>query len=127
MRAAIVSVAFAGSTAASSSGALQLSFQERQEQLQEGQQAPVPQADEQLKRQLAAAEAEDDARRGVDGGAAEAPRKVSAGLMREEGRLASEFGAQGEGAIAGRWFEYRVSDLGEHRRFRFSRLQCAAG
>ena len=42
-------------------------------------------------------------------------------------QAAQRFGAQGEGAIAGRWFEYRVSDLGEHRRFRFSRLQCNTG
>ena len=44
------------------------------------------------------------------------------GLQQE---AAKRFGAQGEGAIAGRWVEYQVERLDAHHRFRFSRLACA--
>ena len=48
----------------------------------------------------------------------------ASGLQQEAAR---RFGAQGEGAIAGRWLEYSVTSLDEHHRFRYSRLACDRG
>ena len=48
----------------------------------------------------------------------------ASGLQQEAAR---RFGAQGEGAIAGRWLEYAVASLDEHHRFRYARLTCDRG
>ena len=62
-------------------------------------------------------------RRGVDTGPASGP---AAGGPTPS-RMAVLFGAQGEGAIAGRYDEYMVPTLSEHDRFLYSRFACASG
>jgi hypothetical protein len=41
--------------------------------------------------------------------------------------MAVLFGAQGEGAFAGRYDEYMVPTLSEHDRFLYSRFACTGG